>query len=158
MNPSSLAADREVNLTALARAHSIPTSHKKNIKQHDLTWTGTEAVLANSNEAGLQVLVIGRPGDLKMAKRYNIVTRCIAAMALVFVYFVSTSAILVGTSTTQAEARGRGGGRGGGWGRGRGGGWGRGRGRGWGRGIGIYGGYGYGCYRNRWGRLVCPYY
>jgi hypothetical protein len=101
-----------------------------------------------------------------MAKRYNIVTRCIAAMALVFVYFVSTSAILVGASTTQAMARG-GGGRGGG-GRGggfrgggvrgggfRGGGWGRGRGRGWGRGIGIRGG---GCYFSyRWGRYICPY-
>ncbi|MEA2796449.1 MAG: hypothetical protein QOI87_3829 [Bradyrhizobium sp.] len=91
-----------------------------------------------------------------MAKRYNTVTRCIAAMALVFVYFVSTSAILVGASTTQAMARG-GGGRGGG-GRGggfRGGGWGRGRGRGWGRGIGIRGG---GCYFSyRWGRYICPY-
>jgi hypothetical protein len=82
-------------------------------------------------------------------------------MALVFVYFVSTSAILVGASTTQAMARG-GGGRGGG-GRGggfrgggfRGGGWGRGRGRGWGRGIGIRG---VGCYFSyRWGRYICPY-
>jgi hypothetical protein len=93
-----------------------------------------------------------------MTKRYNIVTRCIAAMALVFVYFVSTSAILVGVSTTSAEARGRGGGgRGGGFRGGgfRGGGWGRGRGRGWGRGIGIRGG---GCYFSyRWGRYICPY-
>jgi hypothetical protein len=87
-----------------------------------------------------------------MTKRYNLVTRCIAAIALVFVYFVSTSAILVGTSTTSAQARG--GGRGGGF---RGGGWGRGR--GWGRGIGMYGGYGPGCYWSyRWGRLICPYY
>jgi hypothetical protein len=89
-----------------------------------------------------------------MSKRYNIVTRCIAAMALVFVYFVSTSAILVGASTTSAEARGRGGGgRGGGF---RGGGFrGGGRGRGWGRGIGIRGG---GCYFSyRWGRYICPY-
>jgi hypothetical protein len=96
-----------------------------------------------------------------MAKRYNIVTRCIAAVALVFVYFVSTSAILVGTSTTSALARGGGGGRGGGGFRGggfRGGGRGFGRGRGWG-GIGIYGGYGYGCYWSyRWGRYICPYY
>ena len=87
-----------------------------------------------------------------MTKRYNIVTRCIAAMALVFVYFVSTSAILIGTSTTSAEARGRGGGgRGGGF---RGGGF---RGRGWGRGRGVYirGG---GCYFSyRWGRYICPY-
>jgi hypothetical protein len=91
-----------------------------------------------------------------MSKRYNIVTRCIAAMALVFVYFVSTSAILVGASTTSAEARGRGGGRGGGFRGGgfRGGGF---RGRGWGRGrgIGIRGG---GCYFSyRWGRTICPY-
>jgi hypothetical protein len=95
-----------------------------------------------------------------MAKRYNIVTRCIAAIALVFVYFVSTSAILVGASTTSAQARGfgRGGGfRGGGFRGGgfRGGGWGRGR--GWGRGYGYYG-YG-GCYFSyRWGRYICPYY
>src|SRR6266436_7796909 len=54
-----------------------------------------------------------KTGRSKMAKRYSIVTRCIAAIALVFVYFVSTSAILVGTSTTSALARG-GGGRGGG--------------------------------------------
>src|SRR6266436_5847958 len=91
-----------------------------------------------------------KTGRSEMAKRYNIVTRCIAAIALVFVYFVSTSAILVGTSTTSAQARGggrgggfRGGGfRGGGFRGGgfRGGGRGFGRGRGWWRGIGIYGG------------------
>jgi hypothetical protein len=88
-----------------------------------------------------------------MAKRYTIVTRCIAAMALMFVYFISTSAILVGGSTTSAQARG-GGGRGGG----RGGGFrGGGRGRGWGRGGGVIirGG---GCYFSpRWGRYICPY-
>jgi hypothetical protein len=103
-----------------------------------------------------------------MTKRYNIVTRCIAAIALVFVYFVSTSAILVGASTTSAQARGGGrggGGRGGGFRGGgfrgggfRGGGRGFGRGRGWG-GVGIYGGYGPGCYWSpRWGRVICPYY
>ena len=93
-----------------------------------------------------------------MAKRYNIVARCIAAIALMFVYFVSTSAVLVGTSTTAALARG-GGGRGGGFRGGgfRGGGF-RGGGRGWGRGVGIYG-YGGGCYFSyRWGRWICPYY
>src|SRR6266404_6305595 len=41
-----------------------------------------------------------------MTKRYNILTRCLAAFALMLVYVVSTSAILVGTSTTQAEAGG----------------------------------------------------
>ena len=88
-----------------------------------------------------------------MTKRYNIVTRCIAALALMFVYFVSTSAILVGATTTSAQARGWG--RGGGCGWGRGGGWGRGR--GWGRGVGI-GIYGGGCYFSyRWGRYICPY-
>jgi hypothetical protein len=100
-----------------------------------------------------------------MTKRYNIVTRCIAAIALVFVYFVSTSAILVGTSTTSAQARGGGrggGGRGGGFRGGgfRGGGFrgvGRGWGRGWGRGYG-YGYGGFGCYYSpRWGRVICPY-
>ena len=106
-----------------------------------------------------------------MAKRYNIVTRCIAALALVFVYFVSTSAILVGASTTTAQARGGrgGGGRGFGGGGFRGGGFRGGgfRGRGFGRGFGVgiypgyygYGGYGGGCYWSyRWGRYICPYY
>ena len=90
-----------------------------------------------------------------MVKRYNILTRCLAAMALLFVYFVGTSAILVGATTTPAQAyRGRGG-------RGfvyRGG---RGRGlyrggyvRGYPRGFGYYGG-GAGCFYNRWGALVC---
>ena len=71
-----------------------------------------------------------------MAKRYNILTRCLAALALLFVYVASTSAILVGATTSPAQAW-RGGGRGGrGWG-------GRGYyrgGRGWGRGYGYYGG------------------
>ena len=39
-----------------------------------------------------------------MAKRYNILTRCLAALALLFVYVVSTSAILVGGTTTSAQA------------------------------------------------------
>jgi hypothetical protein len=105
-----------------------------------------------------------------MAKRYNIVTRCIAAIALMFVYFLGTSAVLIGASTTPALARGGGFGRGGG-GFGRGGGFrgggfrggGFGRGRGFGRGFGYYGGYPYayggGCYFSyRWGRYICPYY
>jgi hypothetical protein len=87
-----------------------------------------------------------------MAKRYNILTRCLAAIALLFVYFFSTSAILVGATTTPAQAwRGRGGG----WGY-RGGGW---RGRGVYRGYprAYYGGYGPRCVYNRWGALVCRY-
>lgn len=59
-----------------------------------------------------------------MAKRYNFLTRCLAAVALLFVYVASTSAVLVGATTTPAQAyrggRGgwgyRGGYRGGGWG------------------------------------------
>lgn len=90
-----------------------------------------------------------------MAKRYNIVSRIIAATALVFVYMVSvvgTSGLFLAASTTSAEAQ---------WGRGRG----RGRGRGWGRGRGR-GVYivpapivrGRGCYYSpRRGRVVCPY-
>ena len=90
-----------------------------------------------------------------MAKRYNFLTRCLAAVALLFMYFVSTSAILVGATTTPAQAwRGRGG-----WGfRG-----------GWGRGWGYRGYYaprayyyaprayvGPRCYWSyRWGRTVC---
>lgn len=90
----------------------------------------------------------------------NILTRCIAAAALVFVYcigIVGTSAVLLTAGTTTADARGGGrggGGRGGGF---RGGGFrggGFGRGRGWGRGYG----FGPRCFYNRWGRLVCPYY
>ncbi|MDP1868443.1 MAG: hypothetical protein Q8L13_19160 [Bradyrhizobium sp.] len=99
-----------------------------------------------------------------MAKRYNILSRFLAAMALVFVYMVSivgTSGLFLAASTSSAEAQ-RGRGRGGGRGRGRG--VGRGRGRGYGRGYG-YGGFyvapivrGSGCYYSRrWGRVVCPY-
>lgn len=105
-----------------------------------------------------------------MVKRHNILSRCLAATALVFVYMVSvvgTSGLFLAASTSSAEARGRGRGRGGGVsfyrGRGRGGGIGfyRGRGRGY-RGGGLY----YapapivrgGCYYNRrWGRVICPY-
>jgi hypothetical protein len=67
-----------------------------------------------------------------MTKRYNLVTRCLAVVALFFVYVASTSAILVGVTTAPAQAW-RGGGRG--WG-------GRGYygGRGFGRGYGYYGG------------------
>ncbi|MGY3482449.1 putative membrane protein [Bradyrhizobium sp. USDA 4011] len=71
-----------------------------------------------------------------MTKRYNILTRCLAAVALLFVYVASTSAILVGATTSPAQAW-RGGGRGYGYR----GGWGRGRGWGYGRGYGYYGGY-----------------
>jgi hypothetical protein len=39
-----------------------------------------------------------------MAKRYNILTRCLAALALFFVYFVSTSAVLVGAVASIAAA------------------------------------------------------
>ena len=38
-----------------------------------------------------------------MAKRYNILTRCLAALALLFVYVASTSAILVGGTTASAQ-------------------------------------------------------
>ena len=90
-----------------------------------------------------------------MAKRYNFLTRCLAAVALLIMYAVSTSAILVGATTTPAQAW-RGGGRG--WGyRG-----------GWGRGYGYRGYYAprayyvappvYGprCYWSyRWGRTIC---
>jgi hypothetical protein len=94
-----------------------------------------------------------------MAKRYNILTRCLAALALLFVYVASTSAILVGGTTTSAQARGgRGGYRGGG-GFYRGGGRGFYRGRGYGRGYG----YGFGaplvvgprCWWNAYGQRVC---
>ena len=43
-----------------------------------------------------------------MAKRYNFLTRCLAAVALFFMYVVGTSAILVGGTTAPAQARGRG--------------------------------------------------
>ena len=91
-----------------------------------------------------------------MAKRYNVLTRCLAALALFFVYFVSTSAVLVGATTSPAQAyRGRGfyGGRGY---------YGRGYGRGWGRGrgYGFYGGPvvvapGPRCWWNAYGARVC---
>lgn len=93
-----------------------------------------------------------------MAKRYNILTRCLAALALLFVYVASTSAILVGATTSPAQAYrgGRGGYRGGGFYRG---------GRGFYRGRGYYGrGYGYygapvvvgpRCWWNVYGVRVC---
>ena len=101
-----------------------------------------------------------------MAKRYNILTRCLAAVALLFVYVASTSAILVGGTTTSAFARG---GRGGGRGGFRGGGVYRGGGRGFYRGGRGYGrGYGYGfgaplvvgprCWWNAYGVRVCRGY
>jgi hypothetical protein len=91
-----------------------------------------------------------------MAKRYNILTRALAALALLFVYVASTSAILVGATTSPAQAW-----RGGGRGYYRGGGWGRGR--GWGRGYGFYGGPvvvrgGPRCWWNAYGVRVCRYY
>jgi len=95
-----------------------------------------------------------------MAKRYNILTRCLAALALLFVYVASTSAILVGGTTTSAQARGgRGGYRGGGFYRG-GGGRGFYRGRGYGRGYGFYGAPlvvspGPRCWWNAYGQRVC---
>ena len=90
-----------------------------------------------------------------MTKRYNILTRCLAALALLFVYAASTSAILVGGTTSQAQARG---GRGGGFGRGVG--FGRGYGRGWGRGYGYGGVYvgGPRCWWDPYGIRVCSYY
>jgi hypothetical protein len=92
-----------------------------------------------------------------MAKRYNLLTRCLAAVALLFVYVVSSGAILVGATTSPAQAwRGRGGFyRGGGYGL---------------RGYGYRGyyaprayyyaprAYGPRCYWSyRWGRTVCRY-
>ena len=103
-------------------------------------------------------------------RRHNILTRCLAAMALISVYclgIIGASAVLLTTASTTADARGDGrggGGRGGGRGRGRGAGFrGGGRGGGWnrGRGYGFYGGpriVAPGCYfSRRWGRVVCPY-
>lgn len=95
------------------------------------------------------------------SKRRSLLTRCLAAAALVSVYFAGASAVMLTAGTTAAQARGRGGGfRGGGFR----GGWGRGGGfrGGWGRGRG-YGFYGPrfvrpGCYFSpRWGRVICPY-
>jgi hypothetical protein len=86
-----------------------------------------------------------------MAKRYNILTRCLAALALFFVYIASTSAILVGATTSSAQAHWRGRGY-----------YGRGYGRGWGRGrgYGFYGGPvvvrpGPRCWWNAYGARVC---
>ena len=105
-------------------------------------------------------------------KRHNLVTRCLAAMALLSVYCVgiigASTVMLTATSTSANAQRGRGGGgRGGGRGFGRGGGRGfggggfRGGGFGRGRGYGFYGGPRFvapGCYfSRRWGRVVCPY-
>jgi hypothetical protein len=100
--------------------------------------------------------------NITLGGRRPLLTRILAAMALVAVYGISvlgTSAVVLATTTSSALAW-RGGGRG--WG---GRGWGGGYGRGWGRGrgYGFYGGPvvvapGYGCYWSyRWGRRICPY-
>lgn len=92
-----------------------------------------------------------------MAKRYNILTRCLAALALLFVYVASTSAVLVGGTTSAEAQRGRGRGYARGYARG----YGRGRGRGYyGRGYGFYGAPlivrpGPRCYWNPYGVRVC---
>jgi uncharacterized membrane protein len=104
------------------------------------------------------------------SKRRNLLTRCLAAAALVSVYcvgLIGASAVMLTAGSTAAQAqRGRGGGGrgrgGGGFGRGRGGGgFYRGGGRGYGGGYGFYGGPRFvqpGCYYSRrWGRVVCPY-
>jgi hypothetical protein len=93
------------------------------------------------------------------SKRRSLLTRCLAAVALVAVYFVGASAVMLTAGTTAAQARGWGRGGGRGWG-GRGGGFYRGRGWGRGRGYGFYGPriVRPGCYFSpRWGRVVCPY-
>ena len=91
-----------------------------------------------------------------MAKRYNILTRCLAALALLFVYVASTSAILVGATTSPAQAyRGGRGYRGGGFYRGGRGYYGRGF---YGRGYGYYGApyvAGPRCWWNAYGVRVC---
>ena len=103
----------------------------------------------------------------RKSTRHNFVTRCLAALALVFVYcigLVGASAMLLASTTSAQAQRGRGGGGRGGGGRGRGGGVVI-RGGGY-RGGGYRGrGYGFGpriiapgCYYSRrWGRTICPY-
>lgn len=103
----------------------------------------------------------------KSTRRHNIVTRCLAAMALISVYcvgIIGASAVLLTTASTSASAqrgRGGGGGRGRGGGGFRGGGFRGGGGWGRGRGYGFYGGPRFvtpGCYfSRRWGRVICPY-
>jgi hypothetical protein len=92
-----------------------------------------------------------------MAKRYNILTRCLAALALLFVYVASTSAILVGATTSPAQAYrgGRGGYRGGGFYRGGGRGFYRGRGYGRGYGFGAPLVVGPRCWWTAYGQRVC---
>lgn len=90
-------------------------------------------------------------------KRFSLLTQCLAALAVVFVYsigLIGSSLFVSAATATSAEARG--GGRGGGRGRGRG--WSRGRGRGWGPGIYIAPPVVRGCYwSRRYGRTICPY-
>ena len=70
-----------------------------------------------------------------MAKRYNFLTRCLAAVTLLFMYIVGTSAILVGATTSPAQA--------------------------WRGGRGFYGSrgfYGRGFYGRGYGFRAYPYY
>src|SRR5438552_18167788 len=114
--------ERLANLTLLWRLNRV-AHDSKNLREN--------IVLAHSNRIPISRVLCGiascglvrwKCREISMAKRYNFLTRCLAAVALLFIYAVSTSAILIGASTTPAKAwRGRGGFyRGGGWGRGRG--------------------------------------
>jgi len=91
-----------------------------------------------------------------MAKRYNFLTRCLAAIALLFVYVVGSSAILVGATAPAQAWRGRGYGFRGGYGRGYGYGY-----RGYYAPRAYYVAprayYGPRCFWNRWGNYVCRY-
>jgi hypothetical protein len=145
--------------------HRAPNQGKL-IALYSRQWLSRIRVLLHGCQTELEILLMIQKRSIA---RRNIITRVLAAAAMVGVYFISVagvSSVLIAGSTTSAEARGggRGRGRGGGWGRGRGRGWG-GRGRGWGgRGWGRGGGWGYGglgfggCYFSpRWGRTICPY-
>jgi hypothetical protein len=111
---------------------------------------------------------IGMQSQRQQGAGRRLLTRCLAAVALVFVYCLGTIGLISTAGTTSAWARGRGGGGGGRGGGGRGGGFVRGggfrgRGRGFvrGRGVGFYGYYPYydGCWWSyRYQRWVCPYY
>lgn len=102
-----------------------------------------------------------RLGKIGFGMSRNVLTRCLAALALVMVYSISligSSIVLVASTTTADAQRGRGGGGRGGGGRGRGGGFRGGGFRGGGfRGRGRGFGFAPGCFYGRYGRLICPY-
>src|SRR5919202_393669 len=86
--------ERLASLTLLCRLNRVP---------HDSKNLREKIVVAHSNRIPISRVISGiascglvrwKCREISMAKRYNFLTRCLAAVALLFIYAVGTSAIL----------------------------------------------------------------